>query len=63
MSFPNDLTLTPPPEQTTPAPSGRSKLLKALDCPVKYPDGEGGTCHFDRLGPESGPKPWKTTRA
>ena len=51
MSFPNDLILSPPPEHQTPAATGRSRLLKALDCSVEYPDGEGGTCHYDRLGP------------
>ena len=51
MSFPNDLTLVPPPEHTTPATRARKPLLKALDCAVEYPDGESGTCHYDRLGP------------
>lgn len=51
MSFPNDLTLSPPPEHTTPATRARKPLLKALDCTVEYLDGEGGQCHYDRLGP------------
>ena len=53
MTFPADLTLTPPPEHTPPttARSTRSKLLKALDCTVQYPDGTAGICQYERMGP------------
>ena len=51
MSFPTDLTLTPPPEQALPARTTKSKLLKGLDCLVEYPDGTAGICQYERMGP------------
>ncbi len=36
---------------TTGGGQGRSKLLKSHSCPVRFPDGREGCCHYTRGGP------------